>query len=52
LFFDEIAAAGIRAITVTVNATSAEVGEYTYSRVKYEGVTYYGKEAASLLMLN
>jgi len=44
--------AGIRAITVTVDATSAEVGEYTYSWVRYEGVTYYGKEAASLLMSN
>lgn len=47
---DEIAAAGIRAITVTVNSTSAEVGEYTYSWARYEGVTYYGNEAASLLI--
>ncbi len=47
---NEIAAVGIRAITVTVNATSAEVGEYTYSWVRYEGVTYHGKEAASLLI--
>jgi nitrogen fixation protein NifB len=47
---DEIAAVGIRAITVTVNATSADVGKDIYSWARYKGVTYHGKEAASLLI--
>jgi nitrogen fixation protein NifB len=47
---DEIAAVGIRAITITVNATSAHVGKDIYSWVSYKGVTYHGEEAASLLI--
>jgi nitrogen fixation protein NifB len=47
---DEIFAVGIRAITVTVNATSADVGKDIYSWARYKGVTYHGKEAASLLI--
>jgi nitrogen fixation protein NifB len=47
---DEIGTVGIRAVTVTVNATSADVGKDIYSWVRYEGVTYRGEEAASLLI--
>jgi nitrogen fixation protein NifB len=47
---DEIAQVGIRAVTVTVNATSADVGKDIYSWVRHDGVTYRGEEAASLLI--
>jgi nitrogen fixation protein NifB len=46
----EIAQVGIRSVTVTVNATSADVGKDVYSCVRYKGVTYRGEEAASLLI--
>jgi nitrogen fixation protein NifB len=46
----EIEACGIRAVTVTVNATSGDVGKDVYSWVRYNRVTYYGKEAASFLI--
>jgi nitrogen fixation protein NifB len=35
---------------VTVNAFSSDVGKYIYSWVRYDGVTYHGEEAASLLI--
>jgi nitrogen fixation protein NifB len=47
---DEIAAVGIKAVTVTVNAISADVGKDIYSWARYDGVTYRGEEAAVLLI--
>jgi len=42
--------AGVRAITVTVNAPDSNVGKHIYSWVKYRGTIYRGEEAAALLI--
>ena len=47
---ENIEACGVKAITVTVNAFSSDVGKNIYSWVRYDGVTYRGEEAASLLI--
>ena len=47
---EKIEACGVEAITVTVNAFSSDVGKDIYSWVRYDGVTYRGEEAASLLI--
>ena len=47
---DKIEACGVKAITVTVNAFSSDVGKDIYSWVRYDGVTYHGEEAASHLI--
>lgn len=47
---EEIADAGVRALTVTVNAPDSGVGKDIYSWVKYEGTTFRGEEAADLLI--
>jgi nitrogen fixation protein NifB len=46
----ELLAAGVSALTVTVNAASSEVAGQVYSRVRYHGQTYRGKEGAVLLL--
>jgi len=42
--------AGVRALTVTVNAPDNAVGKDIYSWVKYQGTVYRGEEAAALLI--
>jgi len=42
--------AGVRALTVTVNASDSRVGKHIYSWVKYQGTIYRGEEAAALLI--
>lgn len=49
---EKIEACGVKAITVTVNAFSSDIGKNIYSWVRYDGVTYRGEEAASLLIAN
>jgi len=46
----EIVNAGIRAITVTINAVDSQIGKEIYSWVSYRGNVYRGKEAARLLI--
>lgn len=46
----QILAAGVSALTVTVNAPDAVVGKYIYSWVRYQGTTYRGQEAAEVLV--
>jgi len=46
----EITYAGVRALTVTVNAADSTVGQDIYSWVKYRGTIYRGEEAAALLI--
>jgi len=46
----ELLEAGIRALTVTVNAPDGEVGERIYGWVRYAGRTYRGREGADLLV--
>ena len=43
-------AAGVTALTVTVNAADAEVGQHIYRWVHYHGETYRGREGAELLI--
>lgn len=47
---EEITHAGVRALTVTINAEDSSVGKDIYSRVKYKGIIYRGEEAAALLI--
>jgi nitrogen fixation protein NifB len=47
----EIVDAGITALTVTVNAANADIGQHIYSWVRYAGKTYRGREAAELLIV-
>ncbi|MDH4316956.1 MAG: radical SAM protein [Desulfobulbaceae bacterium] len=47
---DDLVAAGVGYVTVTVNAVNPEIGERIYSRVSDGNIIYIGKEAASLLL--
>ncbi|HEY96270.1 MAG TPA: radical SAM protein [Dehalococcoidia bacterium] len=47
---EAITGAGVKAITVTVNAPDSAVAKNIYSWVKYRGTVYRGKEAAELLI--
>lgn len=42
--------AGICALTVTVNAPDADVGQHIYTRVRHRGTVYLGWEAAKTLI--
>lgn len=47
---DRLYAAGVRFVTVTVNAVDASVGSKIYDFVSYKGQRYVGKEAAQILL--
>jgi nitrogen fixation protein NifB len=47
---ETIADAGVRALTVTVNASDRRIGQHIYSWVKYNGTTYRQQEAAALII--
>ena len=47
---EAITAAGVRALTVTINAADSIVGKEIYSWVNYQGAIYRGEEAAELLI--
>ncbi len=47
---EEIIYAGVRALTVTVNAANSSVGKDIYSWVKHKGIIYRDEEAAALLI--
>jgi nitrogen fixation protein NifB len=49
---EQILAAGVRSLTVTINAVNPEVAEKIYSWVIYHGRRYEGREAAELLLSN
>jgi nitrogen fixation protein NifB len=44
--------AGIRALTVTVNAPDSAVGQHIYAWVRYQGTIYRGPEATNVLIEN
>jgi len=46
----QVMEAGIRALTVTVNAPDSTVGKHIYSWVRYHGRVYWGQEAAQVLI--
>ena len=47
---ETVAEAGVRSLTVTVNASDSRIGKDIYSWVKYQGTIYRGEEAAALLI--
>ncbi len=49
---EELDAAGVVTLTVTVNAVDPGIGENIYSFVKYRGKTYRGREAFEILNKN
>jgi nitrogen fixation protein NifB len=46
----QIIEAGVSALTVTINAATADIGSKIYSWVRYKGHTYRGLEASQLLI--
>jgi nitrogen fixation protein NifB len=48
----ELHAAGVTALTITINAVDPEVGQHIYTHVRYKGVTYRGREAFEVLSTN
>lgn len=49
---DEIIKAGVRSITITINAVMPNVAERIYSWAYYKGRKYAGKDAAELIVKN
>jgi nitrogen fixation protein NifB len=49
---EHLLASGVRSLTVTINAVTAEMAEKIYSWVIYQGRRYEGREAAELLLRN
>ncbi|MEW6108992.1 MAG: nitrogenase cofactor biosynthesis protein NifB [Nitrospirota bacterium] len=49
---DDIVRAGVRSLTITINALTAEVAEKIYSWVIHGGRRYTGAEAAEILVCN
>jgi nitrogen fixation protein NifB len=47
---EAMADAGVRVLTVTVNASDSRVGKHIYSWAKYQGTIYRGEEAAALVI--
>ena len=49
---NDLIEAGIKSLTITINAVSPETAEKIYSVVIYKNITYRGIEAANLLLKN
>lgn len=49
---EQIIAAGVRSLTVTINAVSIKTASSVYAWVLYDGKRYEGEEAARLLLAN
>ncbi len=49
---NELLEAGLRSLTITINAISPETAEKIYSMVTYKNIIYRGGEAANLLLKN
>ncbi|MBA4374256.1 MAG: nitrogenase cofactor biosynthesis protein NifB [Thermodesulfovibrio sp.] len=49
---DELVKAGVRSLTVTINAVTPEMAEKVYSWALYNGKRYTGKEAAAKILNN
>lgn len=49
---EDLVMAGVRSITITINAVMPETAMNIYSWVSYRGRKYYGKEAAERLLCN
>jgi len=51
-YAQELYDAGVRTVTVTVNAVYSKIQSQIISHIVYEGKKYYGEEAASILIEN
>jgi nitrogen fixation protein NifB len=49
---EQLVAAGVRSLTITINAVTPETAEKVYSWIMYEGRRYSGGEAAEILLAN
>ncbi len=49
---DALVGAGVRSLTITINAVVPETAEEIYSRVSCNGMTYTGRAAADVLLSN
>jgi nitrogen fixation protein NifB len=49
---EQIIAAGVRSLTITINAVTTDTAESLYSWVEYKGKRYQGREAAQILIRN
>ena len=49
---DDLVRVGITTLTITINAVDPAVGEKIYSRIRYRGKTYRGREAFTILSRN
>jgi nitrogen fixation protein NifB len=49
---EDLLRAGVRSITITINALTHLIAEKVYSWASYRGKTYHGKEAAELIVVN
>lgn len=49
---DELRAARVTSLTITINAVDPDIGEQIYSAVRYQGKTYRGREAFEVLSRN
>jgi nitrogen fixation protein NifB len=47
---DELMCAGVKSLTITINAVTPEMGEKIYSWASYKGKLYTGKEAGALIV--
>src|SRR5574337_316434 len=49
---EQIMAAGVRSLTITINAVTLDTAESLYSWVEYGGKRHHGREAAQILIRN
>ena len=49
---NELVEAGLKSLTITINAVSPKIAEKIYSLVTYKNMAYRGREAANLLLQN
>ncbi len=49
---DELIKAGVRSLTITMNAVMPDMAEKIYSHAYYNGRRYYGREAAEKIVFN
>jgi nitrogen fixation protein NifB len=51
-YADEIADAGVKTVTITINAVDSDIGVQIYDDIVYHGKMYHGKEGFEILLKN
>ncbi|MGN1321307.1 MAG: radical SAM protein [Methanosphaera sp.] len=51
-YAEEIQTAGVKTVTITINAIDPEIGVQIYDNIHYHGKTYHGREGFELLLKN